>query len=491
MRVARWEGWTLAAILLLALALRVYKLDAPLWYDEVFTLVHFVREAWGDLLRDFSSLNNHMFYSLQAKAAVEALGESAWALRLPAALFGVASLAVTWAMWRAPAGRVACLFAIFLLAISYHHVWFSQNARGYTGLLFWTSLATLLLVEGLRRPGWGRAIGYGVCVAAGMYTHLSAGFFFASHALVYAGAWLLQRAGRLRDYPGLADWRPFTGFLIGGGLTLLLHAPLFSQVLSAMNKVSSTKTSSSMAEWANPLRMVQEIAGSLDQFGAAGPVVLLAALVVIAVGLAGLARRAPLLVAIYALSIPLALALLLALDFRIWPRYFFVDIGFVFMCVAAGAVALAGWFARLVRLPRIESYLFVAGAAVAAAASLVLLARNYAAPKQDFAGAVALVETGRAPADSATSLGLAGEPLSTYYAPRWPVAATEADLERLEAQGGRVWVVTGFDDKGKAEQAAAFARLHGRYDLVRSFEGTLGGGEVKVYRSRVPAISSQ
>lgn len=491
MKVARWEGWTLAAILALALALRLYRLDAPLWYDEVFTLVHFVRERWGDLLTDFSSLNNHMFYSLQGKAAVALLGESAWALRMPAVLFGVASLPVTWAMWREPAGRVAALFAVLLLAISYHHVWFSQNARGYTGLLFWTSLATLLLVDGLRRPSWGRAIGYGLCLAAGMYTHLSAGFFFAAHAVVYAGAWLLYRRGRLRDYPGLRDISPFAGFAIGGVVTLLLHLPLFGQVLSAMNRVSAGKTSSSMAEWSNPLRMVREIAGSLDQLGALGPVVLLAALVVIAVGLAALARRAPLLVAIYALSIPLALALLLALDFRIWPRYFFVDIGFVFVCVAVGAVALAGWFARLIGLPRVEPYLFVAGAAIAAAASVMLLARNYAEPKQDFAGAVALIEASRAPGDHATSLGLASEPLSTYFAPRWPVVRSRADLLALEAQGGRVWVVTGFDDKGESDQADAFARLARDYTLVRSFNGTLGGGEVKVYRSAVPAKTSQ
>ena len=491
MKVARWEGWMLAAVLALALALRLYRVDAPLWYDEVFTLVHFVRERWGDLVVDFSSLNNHMFYSLQGKASVALFGESAWALRLPAVLFGVASLGVTWAIWRVPAGRVAALFAVFLLAISYHHVWFSQNARGYTGLLFWTSLATLLLVEGLRRPGWGRATGYGLCVAAGMYTHLSAGFFFASHALVYAAAWIVRRSGGLRDYPGLADIRPFAGFVIGGAVTMLLHLPLFGQVLAAMSKVSSGKSSSSMAEWSNPLRMVQEIAGSLDQLGALGPVVLLAALLVIGVGLVVLARRAPLLVAIYALSIPLALALLLALDFRIWPRYFFVDIGFVFVCVAAGAVTLAGWFSRLIGLPRIEPYVFVAGAAIAAAASVMLLARNYLAPKQDFAGAVALVEADRAPGDTATSLGLASEPLSTYFAPGWPVAASRADLVALEAQGGRVWVVTGFDDKGEADQADAFARLQRDYVLVRSFEGTLGGGEVKVYRSRAAANTTQ
>ena len=165
-KVERWEGWALAAILLLALIARIIGLNAGLWYDEIFTLTHYVRAPLGQVLSDFSSLNNHMFYSLQAKAAVPMLGESAWTLRLPAMLFGLASLAALWAIARGPSGRLPTLFALLLLAISYHHVWFSQNARGYTGLLFWTSLATLFLIEGLKRPDWRICTGYGLSVAA-------------------------------------------------------------------------------------------------------------------------------------------------------------------------------------------------------------------------------------------------------------------------------------------------------------------------------------
>ena len=91
-KLQRWEAGAVAALLALALVVRIVGLNASLWYDEVSTLTHFVRLPWGELATDFSSLNNHMFYSLQAKAAVELFGESAWALRLPALLMGMASL---------------------------------------------------------------------------------------------------------------------------------------------------------------------------------------------------------------------------------------------------------------------------------------------------------------------------------------------------------------------------------------------------------------
>ena len=484
MKVVRWEGWALAAILLVALAARVIGLDAGLWYDEIFTLTHYVRAPVGQVLTDFSSLNNHMFYSLQAKAAVAIFGESAWSLRLPAMLSGLASLIVLWAMARGVAGRLPTLFAVFLLAVSYHHVWFSQNARGYTGLLLLTSLATLLLIEGLKRPDWRVCAAYGLSVAAGMYTHLSAGFFFASHALVYGLAWLARGAKGLAPYPGLRDIRPAVGFGLGGLLTALLHLPLFTQVIAAIGKVSNSKTTPSMAEWVNPLRTLHEIVGSLAVFGPLAPMALGGVLLAILTGAALLWRRAPLFVAIYAISIPLALSLLMLLDFRIWPRYFFVDIGFVFLCLAVGAHAFCGWAARLLRMPRLELPFFAAGVLVASAASFALLVRNYELPKQDFDGALRLIEAQREVGDVATSMGLASEPIRSYFEPDWPVVQSAADLASIEARARHVWVVTAFDDHVRPEQEAALSHVRRDFALVRKLDGTLGGGTVKVYRSR-------
>jgi hypothetical protein len=208
------------------------------------------------------------------------------------------------------------------------------------------------------------------------------------------------------------------------------------------------------------------------------------ALLIIAIGGGILWRRSPLLVAIYTLSIPLTLALLLLLDFRIWPRYFFVDIGFVFLCLAAGAEACCIWVARRLRMPQLEKPLFATGVLVASLASLVLLARNYAHPKQDFAGAMSRIAAERMPGDSATSLGLASEPVRSYFAPAWPVVRNEADLAALELQSNRVWLVTAFDDHVLTGQEDVLDRIQRDFVLIDELDGTLGGGTVKVYRSK-------
>lgn len=495
-KLERWEAVAVAGLLLLALVLRIVGLNASLWYDEVSTLVHFVRLPWAELATDFSSLNNHMFYSLQAKAAVELFGESAWALRLPALLMGMASLVLVWWLARAEIGRGAALLTLLLLALSYHHVWFTQNARGYTGLLTWTTAATILLMSGLRRPRWGVWTLYGLCLAAGMYTHLSAGFFFVAHGVVFAallGMSLLRPQGpAARNYPGVRGIEAFYGFGFGGLLILLLHLPLLDQIRSSVGEVSSSAQTSAMAEWNNPLRTLQEFSSGLDALGPLAPYALVGGLLVLVLGAVLVARRSPLLAAIYLTQIPLSLLLLVALSFRIWPRYFFVDIGFIFLCAAVGGLALVAAVEKAVRrtpLRPAARAALPAALALMVAVSAVLLARNYAHPKQDFEGAVRLVEQRRGPQDVPTSVGLAAASIHDYFAPDWPVTETAADLDRLLAGGRTVWIVTSFESHTRASQAEIMRRVDTRFDKVAELPGTLGGGYVQVYRSR-PAGSA-
>ena len=105
MEVRRWEWLCLGCILCIALVLRSINLNSGLWYDEIVTLVTYVRLPTYDLITTYSSLNNHILYSLTAQATVAVFGESAWAIRLPAMLFGVASVAALWWLARQVVGR--------------------------------------------------------------------------------------------------------------------------------------------------------------------------------------------------------------------------------------------------------------------------------------------------------------------------------------------------------------------------------------------------
>ena len=170
-------GWAPAVMLTLVVvvgaALRIHALDSGLWYDEIVTLLDSVRAPLSTIVTHYPSNNDHPFYSVLAHLAIVVLGEHPWTLRLPALVFGVAALPALYALGAAVGSRFEALSATLLLAVSYHHVWFSQNGRGYTILLFCAVLGTHLLMVGLRDDRRSAYLGNGVVSALGAYTHLT------------------------------------------------------------------------------------------------------------------------------------------------------------------------------------------------------------------------------------------------------------------------------------------------------------------------------
>lgn len=490
------ERLALVLILLLALGLRLFKADTALWYDEIFTAVNFVRLPVGVLVSTFDSLNNHMLYSLGAKVSVAVLGEGPLALRLPAILLALGSIFVQWRISRRVVGPVQAIIVALLLALSYHHVWFSQNARGYTGLLFFTSAATLAFIKGIERPDWRTWTGYGLLVAAAMYTHLSAGFFFVAHGAVYAlmlgGRWLKPRSDSQARWPGLMTIKPLYGVGLSIFVTLLLYAPVIGQAARTIGKVSTASAApkgAALAEWRNPLRAVQEIGASISSAGPLVPVILVGVLLVLAVGIVALYRRHPVLTAIYVLHIPLATMLLSATGMRIWPRYYFVDIGFIFMAIVEGVFVWSAFLALRLGLERRWSGaahgIAMAGTVAMTLVSIVLLLPNYAHPKQDYIGARDYVRSHAGASDSITSVALAGYAYRHYYAPEWQVVETGADLERARAKAPATWLLMAFPHQTQRARPDVAAELTTHFDKVAVFPGTLGDGAVWVYRSKV------
>jgi uncharacterized membrane protein len=496
------EDWLwLGAIVALAAVLRLYKLDAGLWYDEIDTLVHHTRMSATELLTTYPSLNHHVLFTLQAKGAIALFGETAWALRLPAFVFGVASIVAFWLVARDVVSRWEVRLATLLLAVSYHHVWFSQNARGYTGMLFWGLLATFLLVRGAHSRSWGLWTAYGVASALAVYTHLSAALFVAAHGVVYlAVAWRGRRAalasGRPPATAGYAGMMPLYGFVLAGVLALLFHAPLLPQMVATFTAVAAPQSAidtAAIAEWKNPLWMLLEVGRSL------GPVLgiaLPAIAVVVGVGMVDLARKGSILPAIMLVHIPLTIVIVMAASMRIWPRYFFIDIGFLCLFLVHGAFVLGAYVSRRAG-PRLAwlangQVVGLAFAIAGIVASVALLPRNYLYPKQDLLGARDFVEAQRTPDAAVVTLGLTSRPYADYYAPQWQAVSSLRELDTLASTHPQVWLVYSFPAVTHRRHPDIAAYVGEHFDRVRRFPGTLGGGDVLVFRTKPkqgPAIS--
>ena len=84
--------WPAIAVLLgIAATLRVYHPDGQLWLDEVSALRGY-KNPFLETITKFPIFFPNPLYELMAHASLLAFGVTPWAIRLPAALFGVAGV---------------------------------------------------------------------------------------------------------------------------------------------------------------------------------------------------------------------------------------------------------------------------------------------------------------------------------------------------------------------------------------------------------------
>ncbi len=189
------NGVLLLAILLLALALRVVRLDSQsLWYDEAVS-AQVAAKGLAELTRwTADDIQPPLYYYLLA-GWTRAAGHGEWALRFPSALFGTATIALLWSLARRLFGRrrrglLAAMLAAGMTAIAPLYVYYAQEARMYTQLTFFGALAGYALLRavsaaeaaaGGRRVSmwWGTAV---VASLAALYTHYFALFLLAAYA---------------------------------------------------------------------------------------------------------------------------------------------------------------------------------------------------------------------------------------------------------------------------------------------------------------------
>jgi hypothetical protein len=480
----------LLTVLGAAFLLRLIGLNMCLWYDEVVTLTEFVRLPLAELVRNYADQNQHPLFSLAARGTVLLCGESPWALRLPAVLFGVASL---WALYRF-AQRFAPwpepLLAMLLLAVAYHHVWFSQNARGYTALLFWSLLGSELFVDNLREPRLARSLAYAAVMALALYTHLTAGFIVAGHGLIYLGllarkSWTCRRLGR-------GDWLPLCSFALLVSLTFQLYALVLPQVLGSFRgQVGGIR----IQTWTNPVWGFAQVLQSL-QLGFMSTAGALVAAVVVVGGLASFARRNFLMVALLVLPCVLGLGVMLLLKRHLYPRFFFTVFALAMMVIVRGTMVWAWTLAALT--PRASRDRFGRAASVAFGGILFLafvfsLQACYRLPKQDYAGALAYVHTTRQPDEPVVVVGMASIPVTRYYGPTVKLVETAAQLEAVRAShaGRSTWLIYTFRDHMTAFHPDLLGVIERDFVRAGVFPGTVGGGEVLVCRaSPLTALST-
>lgn len=474
----RRSALLLLALLIVATALRLHRLGDETWLDEILTHVRVSHLGLVELATTYPSQNQHVLYSLLARVAIVVFGDGPAALRLPAAVFGVLSIAATYALGRDLLSRSEALAGAALLAVSDVHVWFSQNARGYTALLFLTLVSSRLLLRALsadRRRTWAA---WGVTLALGAWVHLTMMFVVAGHLLLV----LRRRVAGPSDADALrARWTgPLLGLVLMGVLAIAVYLPIAHDILSV---TAVEGRGGRVAEWSSTGWVVRETAGRV-RASFPRPWLALAALACGVAGIASIARRAPVLLELLVVPVAVGLVVVAGSGHHIWPRFFFFASGFAALVTAAGATKLGDAVARMwtrdpvtiARAGSIASTLLVTAVALGAPAAY--------GPKQRFAEARALVEHLAAPGDAIATAGPATMVFRDAWQLPWERVGTADDLERIRASAVRTWFVHAFPVQLRGAHPELARALDESFELVARFDGTLRGGEVLVWRSR-------
>jgi 4-amino-4-deoxy-L-arabinose transferase-like glycosyltransferase len=345
-----------AALVLVGAGLRFFHLASQsLWVDEMMTLR--VAEFGGPLkARDvFSNIQGPIHTYLINLLARASMTE--FVLRLPSVVAGVALIPAVYLLGKALAGRRAGFIAASLATVSPFAIWYSQEVRNYSFLMFFSAVSSLLawrILTGQRR----RWVAYVLASAAAIYSNLSAVFLIAGQYLF--GLPALSHRKRL-----LVRW------LVAGVAILALFAPLAVVGLGGWvenddvaGRVTLAPTSAdeqllrgetTFTPMALPYAFVTMVYGyslgpSLREMHLVSPLqayaghlwlvvpAALAALVALVVGVVALHRRKPALAYVLtATVVPVAAASILAM-LNIKPfnvRY--VSVVFPFVMVALGA----------------------------------------------------------------------------------------------------------------------------------------------------------
>jgi uncharacterized membrane protein len=465
-----YELWiALAALTVLAAALRAIGLNGGLWLDEILTLVESVRHPLAQIVTVFPGNNQHTFYSVLAHLSIQAFGEHPWSLRLPALAFGALTPAVLYLFARDFTGRAEALLAALLLAVSYHHVWFSQNARGYSALAFFALLSSALLLRGLRRGKRGDFVWYGIASGFGVYTHLTMVFVVLAHAIACAGVLSLHKSAMSR-------WRgPLTGFALAALIALALYTPLLADVQQFFLKRTPPP------EVATPQWAARALLSGL-QVGAGTLLGVLAGAVLFVCGAWSYFRQSRFLAALFVLPGLITVTTVLALRQPIFPRFLFFLAGFGVLIVVRGALETGAWLTRRWNPAVAQGSVTPAGVALVAlmvAVSVASLVFDYRYPKQDFESALRFVQS-RAGEDPVLTAGGAVYPYREYYRQPWAAVDSLEQLRRTRAQGRRVWVLYTLAEYIQASTPDLMQTLREECAVAGVFRGTVAGGDVTV-----------
>lgn len=163
----------LLAVLLVGGAVRVYHLSwASLWFDEAFS-VRVSSMSFAGMMQEILHTDfNPPLHFIILHFWMKVFGSSEASIRFVSLIFGVAALFMMYQMGKYLFNREIGIVSALLLALSRPNIYYSQEARGYSLMLFLTLVSFYFFLQLRDRKNIAAPAGYLVSSILLMYTHM-------------------------------------------------------------------------------------------------------------------------------------------------------------------------------------------------------------------------------------------------------------------------------------------------------------------------------
>ena len=168
-------------LIIFAAALRIPTLGSPLIEDEAISFNRYIDVPWQKLIFFYQDTNQHTLFLLISKFFIWVFGETEIIYRLPSFLFGVLSIPLMYRLGLVMKfSRSAAVLAALLMTLSWPHLKYSMEARGYGITIFLVILVIFSAIQLLNNSRWvwgGVLIGSGFAITMALPSNL---FFLGS-----------------------------------------------------------------------------------------------------------------------------------------------------------------------------------------------------------------------------------------------------------------------------------------------------------------------
>jgi mannosyltransferase len=466
------------SIIIAASVLRFYQLDSQMWLDE-FSALASVRRSWIEIVTIWPGVSSHILFELLANWSAILFGESTFSLRLPAALFGILGVITLVKLGARISTFKTGLFISALMAVSYNHIFYSQNIRGYTALIFfflWTSYLFLSIAD-TKHMELKQGITYFLATVLTCYSQPFGVFIPVSQSVIAFCLFIFDRKNNVQDrFPIKA----FIGWMaLACVVTLLLYSPFYNGMISHAQADTGTASGGGASKFDFGL-IIEVLEGLAAAFH--GYIGLLVVSLLGAIGMIIWARKH--LISLFVLVLPLVIQAIafIVMGVGIHPRYFAIAIPIIFIAGGIALFYITGFIlSKIVKSEVSRSFIQTVILCVIVIISSYPLIRYYSIPKQDFQGALKIVEELANENDVKVGVQSAGTIMKDHFGADFVRVDKYEQFLTLEKTGRPLWVITTLERIMELSDANLINHIRNNYKLFQRLPGTVGDGSMQIY----------